>query len=245
MYQLPTAPRANRRGARFRLQACAHGLRADASLRNPDEPSGCCAVRRICSSPRRACSADPAAVIHFFFSWRSWLLGFVMIALGMFIYGASIVRVESIAQRRRCRYRCVVPGDLAASSWHSIGACSASSGDPSSAARLFIIPGIYLIGSLFLFVPAIVLDRKGPVESLGHSHRLVMGNWWRMATIGGIAFIILYLVYVVAAVVVGFVMGFRGTDPAFVSSSTWSRRSSAASWCFRSFRRSLSRCTAK
>ena len=42
--------------------------------------------------------ADPAAVISFFFSWRSWLMGLAMIAFGMFVYGASIVRVESIAQ---------------------------------------------------------------------------------------------------------------------------------------------------
>ncbi len=61
-----------------------------------------------------------------------------------------------------------------------------------------------------------MLDGKGPIESLNHSHKLVKGNWWRLATIGGIAFIILYLVYLVAAVLVGFAMGFRGTDPAFV-----------------------------
>ena len=81
---------------------------------------------------------------------------------------------------------------------------------------LLVIPGIYLLGSLFLFVPAIVLDGKGPIESLNHSHKLVKGNWWRLATIGGIALIMMYLVYLVAAVLVGLVMGFRGSDPAFV-----------------------------
>jgi hypothetical protein len=85
--------------------------------------------------------------------------------------------------------------------------------------RRFALPrhsGLYLLGSLFLFVPAIVLDGKGPIESLNHSHKLVKGNWWRLATIGGIALIMMYLVYLVAAVLVGVVMGFRGSDPAFV-----------------------------
>ena len=38
---------------------------------------------------------------------------------------------------------------------------------------LFVVPGIYLAGALFLFVPAIVLDGKGAIESLSHSYQLV------------------------------------------------------------------------
>lgn len=159
---------------------------------------------------------NPALAFQVVFSWTYWLTILVMFPVSFLLYGASIVRMESIAQGADvglgASFRAALPRILAL-----IGGMLGFMLAIGVGFVLLLIPGIYLMGSLFLFVPAVVLDGKGPIESLNHSHKLVKGNWWRLATIGGIAFIIFYLVYLVAAVVVGFVMGFRGAaDPAFV-----------------------------
>ena len=159
--------------------------------------------------------ADPAAAIDFMFSWHSWLLGLAIMALGVFNYGASIVRIESIAQGADIgigpSFGATLPRVPAL-----VGAMFGYILAVIVGCALFVVPGIYLAGALFLFVPAIVLDGKGAIESLGHSYQLVLGHWWRLAMIGGIALIILYLVYVVVGVVVGLVMGFRGAELSFI-----------------------------
>ena len=158
---------------------------------------------------------NPALAAQAIFSRGYWLTVLVMLPLNTLLYGASIVRIESIAQGADVgigsSFRATLPRVPAL-----IGGMIGFMLAIGVGFAFLVIPGFYLLGALFLFVPAIVLDGKGPIESLNHSHKLVKGNWWRLATIGGIAFIILYLVYLVAAVLVGFAMGFRGTDPAFV-----------------------------
>ena len=58
---------------------------------------------------------------------------------------------------------------------------------------LLIIPGIILMLSLIFYSYAIVLDKRGIIESLKESHKLVWGNWWRTAIVLTIAFIIVYV----------------------------------------------------
>jgi hypothetical protein len=158
---------------------------------------------------------NPALAAQVVFSGGYWLTILIMIPVSTLLYGASILRIESIAQGADigigASFRAALPRILAL-----IGGTIGFMLAIGVGFVLLVIPGVYLLGSLFLFVPAVVLDGKGPIESLNHSHKLVKGNWWRLATIGGIAVIIFYLVYLVAAVVVGFIMGFRGADPAFV-----------------------------
>ncbi len=158
---------------------------------------------------------NPALAAKVVISGGYWLTILVMIPVNTLLYGAAIVRIESIAQGADVgfgsSFRAALPRILALIDG-TLGFMLAI----GVGFVLLVIPKFFLLGSLFLFVPAIVLDGKGPIESLNHSHKLVKGNWWRLATIGGIAIIMMYLVYLVAAVVVGFVMGFRGSDPAFV-----------------------------
>lgn len=158
---------------------------------------------------------DPAATLRFMFSWRSWLLGLVMIVLAMLIYGASIVRIESIAQGADVG----IGPSFGATLPRLPGLVGAMFGYVLAVlvgCALLLFPGIYLAGALFLFVPAIVLDGQGAIGSLGHSYQLVLGNWWRLATIAGVALILLYLVYIVIGVLVGLFMGFRGSELSFV-----------------------------
>ena len=158
---------------------------------------------------------NPAIAAQAVFSSGYWLTVLVVLPVTTLLYGASIVRIESIAQDADVgigsSFRTTLPRVLAL-----IGGMFCFLLVIGVGFALLVIPGVYLLGSLFLFVPAIVLDGKGPVESLNHSHKLVKGNWWRLATIGGIAVIMMYLVYLVAALLVGLIMGFRGADPAFV-----------------------------
>lgn len=44
---------------------------------------------------------------------------------------------------------------------------------------LFIFPGVWLAGSWTMTGPALALEDRRPVESLGRSFRLVQGRWWR------------------------------------------------------------------
>ena len=155
---------------------------------------------------------NPALAAQAVFSGGYWLTVLVVLPVTTLLYGASIVRIESIAQDADVgigsSFRTTLP--------RSPRADRRDVGFPAGHRRRFrapLIPGIYLLGSLFLFVPAIVLEGKGPMESLNHSHKLVKGNWWRLATIGGIAIIMMYLVYLVAALVVGFDHGIPWLRP--------------------------------
>jgi hypothetical protein len=50
---------------------------------------------------------------------------------------------------------------------------------------------------------AAVIDRRGPIDSLGYSWRLVRGHWWRTAALVTIVGIILMVFYVILGVIVG------------------------------------------
>lgn len=54
-----------------------------------------------------------------------------------------------------------------------------------------IIPGIWLYGALAVSVPALVIERAGPVASLNRSRRLVRGSWWRTAAVILVAMVIM------------------------------------------------------
>jgi hypothetical protein len=63
---------------------------------------------------------------------------------------------------------------------------------------LLIVPGVIVSVSFFLYGPAIILERKGIIASLGESHRLVQGNWWHTAIIqtAGFGGVLLFAVLV-------------------------------------------------
>lgn len=52
-----------------------------------------------------------------------------------------------------------------------------------SGTLLLIIPGVILSMSLIFFMPLMVVDNQGIIESLTSSHRLVWGEWWRTSTV--------------------------------------------------------------
>jgi hypothetical protein len=66
-----------------------------------------------------------------------------------------------------------------------------------------IIPGIWLFVCFSLAVPALLLERVGPVKALGRSFRLVRGRWWPTA---GALLIGYLLIGVLGALVSGVIM---------------------------------------
>jgi hypothetical protein len=158
---------------------------------------------------------DPLLLTRVVFSPGYWIVVVVMVPLNMCLYGAGIIRIESIAQGADSglgpSFRTALP-KVGAMILGSIGFLLAI----AIGFALLVVPGIILLGSLFLFLPAIVLDGKGGIESLNFSHKLVWGNWWRVATIGTIAMIIVYVIFMLLGLAVGLFVGFGGpADPAF------------------------------
>jgi hypothetical protein len=74
---------------------------------------------------------------------------------------------------------------------------------------LLIVPGIWLMVALFLCFYAVILDRKGPIESLRYSWQLVKGNWWRSAAILTIIGIIVGVMYLLIGLIIGILVGLQ------------------------------------
>lgn len=81
---------------------------------------------------------------------------------------------------------------------------------------LLVIPGLILMVSLLLCFTLVVLEDKGPVDSLTGSHRLIWGNWWRTTAILTVGFAIAIVLYVAIGLVIGIVIpivGIGSTNP--------------------------------
>ena len=82
---------------------------------------------------------------------------------------------------------------------------------------LLVIPCLILMVSLALCFNIALLENKGPVDALTESHRLVWGNWWRTAAILTVGFIIIFVIYLIAGLIIGvltplLVLGGGGTE---------------------------------
>ena len=66
---------------------------------------------------------------------------------------------------------------------------------------LLIIPGLILITIWAVVAPAIVVEDKGVIEAFGRSRELVRGNGWNVFGVIVLAFLILVVFYIVAALI--------------------------------------------
>jgi hypothetical protein len=158
---------------------------------------------------------NPATLATFQLSPAYWIATLFMFVVNFLVYGAGITRIESIAQGAdvglgaavRLTLSRILPIILA-SILYTLAVCVGL--------VLLLVPGLIFAVSLYMFLPAILLDGKGPVESIGYSHKLVWGNWWRVATIVTIALIIMYLLFLIAGMILGIFAGFGNADLATV-----------------------------
>lgn len=75
---------------------------------------------------------------------------------------------------------------------------------------LLFVPGVILVLSLILNMVLVLFERKGPIDALVGSHRLVWGNWWRSCAILTLMGILIIVIYIAIALVVGLATPFAG-----------------------------------
>ena len=78
---------------------------------------------------------------------------------------------------------------------------------------LLVIPGIYLMGKLQLWMPAMFLDDAGALESLRISSQLTRNRWWRATTILAVGFIIIYVFSLAFGIAGGVIAGVSHSSP--------------------------------
>jgi hypothetical protein len=147
---------------------------------------------------------DPFAIIDLIFSVRvlgaclvlaiacATLYAAMMLRMEAFAQGETITTVEAVTAAMRDQPRIAIASILFIVA-KMVGCC------------LLLVPGLVLAQSLMFYLPAIALDDKGAIESLGYSHRLVWGSWWRTAGIWGFG-LLLSTVVVYLATAVGLVL---------------------------------------
>ena len=77
-----------------------------------------------------------------------------------------------------------------------------------------ILPALYLMVPMAVAWPVLALEERGALDSCRRALRLTRGSWWRVATTATVAFIVLSVFVVVAALFLGLILqlGRRGDD---------------------------------
>lgn len=141
---------------------------------------------------------DAADIANLARSPAYWSVVVASILVNTFVYSAAMVRAESIARGARIsllgatgiglrRLPVLILTLVCFAVLLSVGIL------------LLVIPGIILLVSMLFYTPAIVIDRKG-VDSLGYSHSLVWGNWWRTSALLTVGFIVIYVLFIIVAI---------------------------------------------
>ena len=154
---------------------------------------------------------DPGKMLSLMRSPAYWTVMVVSMFVNIIVYGAAMVRAESVAQG----------ASVSAGEALDVGARRCLIAFVSSICFglvvavglvLLIVPGLILMVSLVFGVTAIMIDGKGIIEGLSYSHKLVWGNWWRTATLLTVGIIIVYILFVIAALALGMTAGFVSRD---------------------------------
>lgn len=75
---------------------------------------------------------------------------------------------------------------------------------------LLLVPGVILTLSLAMCGTLVLFDRKGPIEALTGSHKLVWGHWWRTCAVLSVAFILLFVIFIAVGIAVALITPFIG-----------------------------------
>jgi len=141
---------------------------------------------------------DPLALISLAFNPWFLVACLALTLICIVIYAAMLVRMDAFA-----RGEAMTSGGataIALRAFPRILVASLLFIIAVSLGCLLIVPGLILMQSLMFYLPAIALDDRNAIESLGYSHQLVWGSWWRTAAIWGLGLLISMLaVYLGAA----------------------------------------------
>jgi hypothetical protein len=125
------------------------------------------------------------------------IAGLLLIAIGLVaavVYAALIARIDAVARGAALS----LPQSLLLG-LHRMGPMILS----GLVAGVVVVVGLFLVvipGLIFIvwliFAPfALVIERRGPIDSLSYSHAIVRGHWWRTAVLLTIIGIVLSVIY--------------------------------------------------
>jgi hypothetical protein len=77
---------------------------------------------------------------------------------------------------------------------------------------LLILPGIYLATASSLAWPALMVERRSPLDAVRQSLRLVKGNWWRVSAVIAVALIVALVFYIVVFATLAIVLPLAGAN---------------------------------
>ncbi|HZF16750.1 MAG TPA: hypothetical protein VE046_12485 [Steroidobacteraceae bacterium] len=144
-------------------------------------------------------------------SLTDWAVFFGCSLLSIMFYGAAMARAESIARGARIGIGAAFAFGLRRSLSMVLAtlcyflACGIG-------VLLLIVPGVILMVSLVVYLPAIVVDGRNFGEALSYSHTLVWGNWWRTSAILTVGFVFVYLLLGIIEVGLALLGQFLGFD---------------------------------
>lgn len=116
--------------------------------------------------------------------WWAWYVAGTI--LGMFLWSALLLRQRAVASGQPARTGKELRSAGATLST-LIVSCALAFAIVGAGLMLLIAPGVYLSAVLVPVPLAVVLLKKGPLESLLYAATLVRGNWWRTAVLCGAA----------------------------------------------------------
>lgn len=75
---------------------------------------------------------------------------------------------------------------------------------------LLFVPGFIVMLSLILYMQLVLFERKGPIDALTGSHKLVWGNWWRSGAVLTLVGVLMMVIYIALGLVFGLATPFIG-----------------------------------
>lgn len=154
---------------------------------------------------------DPGFMLHRFAQPRSWFIPAIAL-LTLLIYALLYRRIDAIARGRAESVETELREALRIWPW-LIFSGVAYGFSVMLGLVLFVAPGVILLLSLMFWDLGVILDGKGPIESLNASHNLVWGHWWR--TLG-----LLVVMFLPLLVLQSIIAGLLGVDSS-AAGNTW------------------------
>lgn len=154
---------------------------------------------------------DPDFMLHRFGEPHSWFIPAIAL-LTLLIYAFLYRRIAATADGRTVSLEAELRGALSVWPWLVLAGI-AYGFSVLLGLVLFVVPGVILLLSLMFWDLGVIVDGKGPIETLNASHNLVWGHWWR--TLG--LLILIFLPLQVLQSIVAALLGIGGA----AAGDTW------------------------
>jgi hypothetical protein len=129
-------------------------------------------------------------------------LGIIVTTFAAFVLVAALVK--TVQDEREGRRDLTISGTVNAAMPYlgNVAIASILAGFAITIGLFFlIVPGLYLITIWAVFIPVIVIEGAGALDSFGRSHQLVRGHGWQVFG----TLVIVYIIQVIAGLVLGLI----------------------------------------